>query len=35
MCPLCLATAALVTTGVSSTGGLLAWIIKKMKARLK
>ena len=35
MCPVCLATAALVTTGATSTGGLMAWFIKKIKRRLK
>src|SRR5437879_13711824 len=35
MCPACLATAALITTGATSTGGLMAWIMKTIKRRLK
>lgn len=35
MCPVCIATAALVTTGVASAGGLTAIAIKKFRTKDK
>jgi hypothetical protein len=33
MCPVCLTTAALVTAGASSLGGLTAFAVKKLRTR--
>jgi hypothetical protein len=33
MCPLCLTTLGLIATGVASTGGLAAWVVKGPPAR--
>jgi hypothetical protein len=33
MCPACIATAALVVAGATSTGGLLALAVKKLPAK--
>lgn len=33
MCPACLATAALVLVGATSTGGLLALVVRRLPAR--
>ena len=33
MCPVCLANMALVIAGATSTGGLTAFVVKKLRAR--
>jgi len=34
MCPACIATATLVMAGATSTGGLIALVVKKRPARI-
>ncbi len=33
MCPVCIATAALIASGATSTGGLAALVIRKIKSK--
>jgi hypothetical protein len=33
MCPVCLATLGFIAAGVTSTGGLAAWVVKGLPAR--
>lgn len=34
MCPVCVTTIALAATGATSTGGLAAFVTKKLRARI-
>jgi len=33
MCPVCIATAALIASGATSTGGVAALVIRKIKSK--